>query len=200
MDRIEIKIDEQTIREAQRILRAIPGGVERAFPRAINRVVDSAATDIKRRVGQILPVPLGEIAKAIAKVRASRSNWYGAIGGHYYRVPVSKYKGTRQTKQGVTFKSARTQARELIEGGFFATMKSSHRGVFVRASYTTGKEGTMMRNKNKEAIYQRRGPSVWKVITDREGLLATVMEKAGGGLQKQIDDQVGVELRRWAKR
>jgi len=188
MDRIEIKIDEKTIREAQRILRAIPGGVERVFPRAINRTVDTAATDIKRRVGQILPVPLGEIAKAINKVRASRSNWYGAIGGHYYRVPVSKYKGTRQTKKGVTFKSARTQARELIEGGFFATMKSGHRGVFVRSG------------PDRLPIQERKGPSVWKVITDREGLLATVMQKAGTKLQKQIDDQVGVELRRWAKR
>lgn len=196
---IKIMIDEKTIRDAMRILRAVPGGVERVFQRSINRTVTSAATDLKRQVGKILPVPLGEIANGIKKKWATKSNWYGSIGAKYYRVPISKYKGTRSTRKGVTFRSSRTQARELIEHGFFATMKSGHRGVFTRARYTESKKGEKMQS-GKEAIFQLVGPSIWQIITDQEGLLAETMVKAGTKLEKNIDHQVGYELQKWAKR
>lgn len=45
-------------------------------------------------------------------------------------VPVSEM-GARQTKKGVTF-GINKGKRSLIKGGFFATMKSGHTGVFFR--------------------------------------------------------------------
>lgn len=58
-----------------------------------------------------------------------RLRWELGFGGK--GVPLIDYKGTRQTKRGVSVNVS--GRREIIKGAFIATMDSGHRGVFVRA-------------------------------------------------------------------
>lgn len=185
---VKVTVDERSFREATHILRAVPRAAPRVFRRAINRTVDMAATDLKRRVGTKITAKKGEIAKGLSKKKATYANLTGSIGAQPFRPGLLGFPGTRQTKRGVTYRVSRSAGRKTIEHGFIATMPSGHRGVFARGG------------PSRLPIREARGPSIWKVITDTTGLLKAATDAAGQRMGKLINDQIGVEFRRWQNR
>jgi len=181
---IRVKIDKRSFKEADRILRAIPGAVPRVFRRAIKRTVDKAVTDFKERIARVVNMKKGDIGRALKKRWSSD---YGSIAAKYARTGLLEYKGTSQTARGVRYRIIKGGKRGLIEHGFIARMQSGHRGVFKRERET------------RLPIQEKRGPSIWQVITGTAGLLKAAIDKAGNLLGKFINDQIGVELRRWSK-
>jgi len=181
---ISVTVDERSFKEAAHILRAVPRAVPRVFRRAIGRTVDMAATDLKRRVGAQITAKKSEIAKGISK---TKTTFYGSIGTKAFRPGLVAFPGTKQTKHGVSYRISRTAGRRTLEHGFIATMPSGHRGVFIRGA------------ESRLPIREARGPSIWKVITDTAGLLKACIDAAGDRLGKLINDQIGVEFRRWQK-
>lgn len=199
---VHVKFDERAIKEAQHILRAIPRALPRVMRRAINRTVDTAATDLKRRIGKEINVKKGAIAKGIGKRNASNGRWEGYLFATYYRPSLTYFRDTRQTKRGVTYRIDLGGARKLIPHGFIADMESGYHGVFQRASHYPKYMHylPMASNKKKEAIFTNKGPSIWHVAGNTPGLLDAIQTASGKKLTKHIDDQIGVELRRWEKR
>jgi len=195
---VQIQIDEASLQEVEHVLRAIPRGFPRVMRRGINRTVDMAATDLKRRIAEEIELPKGEVAKGIGKRHASFANLAGAVGAKPHRPSLTKFKGTRQLKRGVKYRIGK-QGFKFIEHAFIATMKSGHRGVFLRARYAKGHFVPMEGRPTREAIFGRRGPSIWQVITNTPGLLTEANQKAAENLSKQVNDYIGLELRRWAK-
>ena len=189
---IKITIDERSIKEAAFILRAVPRAVPRVLSRAINRAIDMSATDMKRRVGEEIAIKKSEIAKGISKKPATSVNLTGFVGAKAYRPGLLEFPGTRQTKRGVSYRVSQMAGRKAIEHGFFATMKSGHRGVFIRKGSFEEKPGPP-----RLPIREARGPSIWKIITDTAGLLQAVTDAAGDRMGRLISDQIGVEFRRW---
>ena len=184
---IQVKVDERSFKEAAHILRAVPRAVPRVFRRAINRTVDMAATDLKRRVGKQITAKKGEIAKGIIKKKATYANLTGSIGAKEFRPGLLAFPGTKESKHGVRYRISRTAGRKTIEHGFIATMPSGHRGVFARGG------------PSRLPIREARGPSIWRVITNTAGLLKAATDAAGNRLGKLINDQIGVEFRRWSR-
>jgi hypothetical protein len=182
---IKVTFDDRSFKEASHILRAVPRAVPRVFSRAINRTVDMAATDLKRRVGEQITARKGEIAKGISKKKATYADLTGSIGAKSFRPGLIAFPGTRQTRHGVSYRISRTVGRKRIEHGFIATMPSGHRGVFVRGG------------PSRLPIREARGPSIWTIITDTAGLLKACIDAAGNRLGKLINDQIGVEFKRW---
>lgn len=180
---IQVTVDERSFKEAAHILRAVPRAVPRVFRRAIGRTVDMAATDLKRRVGTQITAKKSEIAKGISK---KKSTFSGSIGAKPFRPGLIAFSA-KQIKHGVSYRISRTAGRKTIEHGFIATMPSGHRGVFARGRET------------RLPIREARGPSIWKVITDTAGLLKACTDAAGDRLGKLINDQIGVEFRRWSR-
>jgi hypothetical protein len=181
---IKVTVDERSFKEAAHILRAVPRAVPRVFRRAIGRTVDMAATDLKRRVGQRITAKKGEIAKGISK---KKTTFYGSVGAKEFRPGLLAFPGTKEAAHGVRYRLSRTAGRKLIPHGFIARMPSGHRGVFARGRET------------RLPIVEKRGPSIWKVITDTAGLLKACTDAAGNRLGKLINDQIGVEFRRWKR-
>jgi len=181
---IQVTVDERSFKEAAHILRAVPRAVPRVFKRAIGRTVDMAATDLKRRVSKHITARKGDIAKGISK---KKTTFYGSVGAKPYRPGLLAFPGTKQTKHGVSYRLSRTAGRKRIEHGFIATMPSGHRGVFARGG------------PSRLPIREARGPSIWKVITGTAGLLKACTDAAGKRLGKLINDQIGVEFRRWKR-
>jgi len=181
---IQVKVDERSFKEAAHILRAVPRAVPRVFRRAIGRTVDMAATDLKRRVGAQITAKKGDIARGISK---KKTTFYGSVGAKPFRPGLLAFPGTKQTKHGVSYRLSRTAGRKRIEHGFIATMPSGHRGVFARGQ------------PSRLPIVEARGPSIWKVITGTAGLLKACTDAAGNRLGKLINDQIGVEFRRWKR-
>jgi len=184
---VTVKIDEASIRQAQHILRAIPRAMPRVFRRAINRTVDSAATDLKRKTSEQIALKKGEIAKGIGKHKASISNLTGSIATTAYRPGVIKFPHSKRA-HGISYRIDRTAGRKLLEHGFLQTMGTGHQGVFLRKGL------------GRLPIAEAHGPSIWRVIVNSPGLLAGAQQRAGARLTKHINDQIGVELRRWRKK
>lgn len=182
---IKVTVDPRSFKEAAHILRAVPRAVPRVFRRAIGRTVDMAATDLKRRVSSQITAKKGDIAKGISK---KKSTYYGSVGAKEFRPGLLSFPGTKQTKHGVRYRLSRTAGRKMIEHGFIATMQSGHRGVFARGRET------------RLPITEARGPSIWRVITNTAGLLKACIDAAGQRMGKLINDQIGVEFRRWQNR
>jgi len=185
---VQVKLDEKSIAEAQHILRAIPRAWPRVARRAINRTVDSAATDLKRKTSERIALKKGEIAKGISKYKASFANLTGSIATTAYRPGLIRFPGTKQKRAGVSYRISRTEGRKMVPHAFIQTMPSGHRGVFLR------------KDSKKLPIGEAHGPSIWQVITDTPGLLAGAQQRAGDKIAKNINDQIGVELRRWRNR
>ena len=181
---IKVTVDQRSFKEAAYILRALPRAVPRVFRRAIGRTVDMAATDLKRRVSTKVTLKKGDIARGISK---EKSTYYGSVGAKEWRPGLLEFPGTKQTPHGVRYRVSRTEGRRMIEHGFIQTMPSGHRGVFART------RGTRL------PIGEKRGPSVWKIIQGAPGLLKAVTDAAGDRLGKLINDQIGVELKRWSR-
>ena len=182
---IKVTVDPRSFKEAAHILRAVPRAVPRIFRRAIGRTVDMAATDLKRRVSKQIALKKGTIAKGIIK---KKSTFYGNIGAGEFRPGLLEFPGTKEKRpHGVSYRLNRTAGRKRIGHGFIATMPSGHRGVFARGRET------------RLPIVERRGPSIWKVITSTAGLLRACIDAAGKRLGKLINDQIGVEFRRWSR-
>ena len=181
---IRIKFDERSLKEASRILRAIPQAMPRVMRRSIKRCVDKTVTDFKARIVQVVNAKKGDIGRALKKRWSSSS---GSIGAKIARTGLLEFKGTSQSARGVRYRIIKGGERKLIEHGFIARMDSGHRGVFKRPW------------KSRLPIQEKRGPSVWKVITGTAGLLKKAIDKAGNLLGKLINDQIGVEFRRWQK-
>lgn len=198
MPLIQLNIDEASIKEAERILRAAPKAFPRVMRRAINRTVDSAATDLKRRAAERIKLPKGEIARGIGKRKANYGRLSGAIDALPHRPALTKFKGTRQLKRGVKYRIG-AEGFKMIVHGFIATMPSGHRGVFLRATYARGQYIPMKGDSSKEMIFQLKGPSIWLVIVDTAGLLAAVNQKASENLNKQVNDYINLEFKRWRK-
>jgi len=199
---ITVTFDKKVLEETQHILRAIPRAFPRVMRRAINRTVDSAATDLKRRVSKEANAKAGKVSKGIGKKKASFTNLSGSVSADFYRLGLTEFKGTRQTQRGVTY-NIEYGGRQLFESGFIATMDSGHRGAFAReenAAASTGRDKKGRTRKGRLPIYEAAGPSIWQVATNTPGLLKAVERTAQEKLVKQIDDQIGVEFRRWEKR
>ncbi len=184
---VQLKIDEASLKEAQRILRTVPRAFPRVMRRAINRTVDMAATDLKRRTAEQIKLPKGEVARGIGKRKASYSNLSGAVNAVPHRPALTKFKGTRQLKRGVKYRIG-TEGFKTILHGFIATMESGHRGVFLRKDI------------ERLPIKELKGPSIWKVISNTPGLLTAANQKAAKNLSKQVNDYIGLELKRWSKK
>jgi len=186
---MRIKIGEKSIKEATNILRAIPRAMPRVFRRAINRNVDMAATDLKRRVGGRITLKKGEISKSIKKYKATYSHLAGYIATSRYRPGLLAFPGTTEKRpRGVKYRISRLEGRKRIPHAFIATMRASgHRGVFER------------RFRTRLPIDEKRGPSIWSVITGTPGLLKKVTNSAANRMGKLINDQVAYEFKRWKR-
>lgn len=196
---IKVTFDERSLKEAAHILRAIPRAMPRVMRRAIKQAVSKTAMDFKERVVQQVNIKKGEVGKRLKKKWSSEE---GSIAAAYHRVGLMAFKGTSPTKRGVTYRIEKGGSRKRIEHGFIATLESGHRGVFLRARYSkaTGYTYQPMKGKSKkEAIYESRGPSVWKVIVGTPGLLKAATDTASKKMVKYIDNQISEEFRRWKR-
>ena len=186
---MHIKIDERSLKEATHILRAIPKAVPRVFRRAINRNVDMAATDLKRRVSGQITIKKREIAKSIKKHKATYSRLSGYITASGHRPPLLAFPGTVEKRpHGVKYRISRTAGRKRLPSAFITTMPiSGHRGVFERRAIS------------RLPIGEKQGPSIWSVITKTPLMLKKVTDAAGKRMGKLINDQIGYEFKKWSR-
>jgi len=205
----KITIDKRSLKEAAHILRAIPRAMPRVMRRSYKRAVESSATDLKRRVAEQTMAKKGFIAKQITKRWGSD---FGSIGANPKRLPLAAFSVSKR-KHGISYRVSRMVGRRFIEHGFLvevvggkpkSTAAEARAAAFAKGGEELVKEyshhGIFARKEpSRLPIQEKRGPSIWYIITNTPRLLKAVTDTAGEKMAKYINDQIAVEFRRWKK-
>ena len=178
---LEIKFDDEKLKQVQRVLRDFPKALPKVMSRGLNRTAISARTQISRSLAKRIGLKIKDVRGMLALQRASYSNWRSAVRISGKRFGLIKF-GARQTKKGVTYKKGRK--RILIRHAFVATMKTGHRGVFMR------------KGPGRLPIKELRGPSLSQVYKGSREEVNRIQIESAARLQKNIHDQVNLILRR----
>ena len=111
----------------------LKGALKRALKKAGASAIRDMRSEATKRIRARKRIPIKYIRRALSIIRQnsgdiSSMKWGVAFSGE--KVPLVAY-GPRQTKKGVSV-SVNVGKRTLVKGAFIATMKSGHKGVFVR--------------------------------------------------------------------
>ena len=194
---IEVRFDEQQVREAQRLLGSIKRGWEKAASRALNKTGRTVLSKVVKGVAKRGGYKQKDVREVVKLKRATWKNLQATIRIKYKRSPVMD-AGAKQTKRGVTFKGK--QGRELIRHAFIATMPSGHTGVFTRRGPIRQRAGGRYRGGRGQAVGLRQSigehsRSAVKVILERTpGLVQEFTAEGVKDLDKQLWTQVGLIL------
>lgn len=188
---IEIQIDRRQVKSVQRLLAAVPNGWPRAASRAVNRTATRARTWITREISSETKLRQTDVRKAIIVRRAT----YRLLEAHLLisggRIPLIRL-GARQTRRGVTYRDWRRPGRRLWRRAFIQTMRSGHRGAFIRARAGGQAVGRL-------PIWELHGPSIQGVYEGAAGLARRMMEQTQNQLHDELNTQVKVLLERGRK-
>lgn len=140
---VQIQIDETSLKDAERVLAAIPGGLNRAIVRSLNRGIDQAFTIYKRGIASAITLPPTVVGKSLVKNKATQSRQSAALYADPFRAPLGIFEAT-QTKinKSIRKKIARGLASRFGGGGVHyrigRTMKMIERAFIAMA---VGKKG-----------------------------------------------------------
>jgi len=191
-----INVNQAQLDEAQRLLDGlhIRGGMRRAIVRALNRVAERTKGRVARELRRLIAnekLQLSGIRGSIRVIKARLG--HGTHSGDgvaririYGRgLPLLKL-GARQTAEGVAFWPAAGR-RELLRHAFIAVMpKGGRKGVFLR------------RGRSRLPIVEQRGPSLASLFVGTPDLVARTHAEAMADLDREIIQQVRVEIDRHA--
>lgn len=136
-------------------LRDYPKKATRAIVRAMNRAVTSGRTLLVQRLAADTGLKSGDIKKAMTVHEASSQRLEARLGIGLKRIPLISFNArgpepSRGRGRGVSYRLRGGAGR--ISNAFIATMRSGHRGVFVRGA------------KGRLPIGERFGPSLGHVF------------------------------------
>lgn len=122
--------------EVDAALRDYPKKASRALVRAMNRALTSGRTLMVQRIAADTGLKSGDIKKAFVQGTATAENLEARIGVGLKRIPLISFNArgrepSRGKGRGVSYRMKGGSGR--IETAFISTMKSGHRGVFVRS-------------------------------------------------------------------
>ncbi len=113
----------------------------RAAAKALNRVLPSTRRKANQEIRSELNLKAGDVNKLLRMRRANASNPEAQLRVEAKRVGLIKFKGTRETKRGVSVKPKKK--RTVLPKTFIATMSSGHRGVFERKRKAGSRSGRL---------------------------------------------------------
>ena len=180
---IEIKFSEKKLQAIRQMLSGVKGAIPKVMSRAVNRTAESARTQIVRRLAGLVNLKQKIIRDSITLSKASRRNWVATVGINTKRIPLINF-GARQNKKGLSYVIAKQSGRRQIRSAFIATMSSGHRGAFKR------------KGPDRLPIMELRGPSLSEFFKHAPTLARTIVGKAYRDLERNIDTQVALILKR----
>ena len=176
-----VKFDERKLRNLQRELSGVRGGMKKVMSRGINKTTKAARTKTARGINEKINLGVGAVRKSITMEKASYSIWRADLDVAGKRVPLIKF-GASQTKTGISYKIDKSGGRKKIPGGFKQTVTSGHKGAFFRPG------------KKRYPIVQLFGPSVGRFFAGSRDVLRRVMRDTGRDLKKNIQVQTDLLL------
>ena len=185
---ISVTIDQAQMNRLKRTLRAVPGGLKRVIPPAINKTATQGRTRAARRISKASGIKVGDVRKRIAIRRATRVRWAAALHLSKKRLPLILFSARQTVSRGVTYRLGGAK-RSRVPHGFIAIMPSGHRGVFMRAWQGDKRVGRL-------PIQEQMALSVAGVYSKGQQVAAGVMRETRVLLRQNIERRVRFVLMR----
>ncbi len=180
-DRVEEELEEYP-RRAQRII-----------ARALNRGIESARTFMSREIAGDTGLRVKDARDAFSLVHANEARLEATLGASLKRIPLIRFNArgpepSRGQGRGVSYRLSGGRGRH--PNAFIATLKSGHRGVFVRVGAGERKSpGAWSKNLPIRELF---GPSLGKVFAKyRPAGLARAAEVFETNLKHDLDRALG---------
>ena len=125
---VSIKAD---IKRAERIMSLSPKAVRAAGRRTINKVAGPAKTEASRSIRDYRNLRAKDVKDELRLSKARRDELTAVIAAKREQIPLHKFKGTRQTKKGVSVAQVPGN-RSIWESAFMPWGKD--KAVFKRTS------------------------------------------------------------------
>ncbi len=183
-----ITIDAEQIKRAELLLKNIPGGIDKAIVRAINRSVESAQTAAVKKVKDRYYIKAGDVRKTIKIKKANYSDRIAIIRATGSPVALSKFSVTpskppkKRRKTPVKVRVLKGESPKSLTHAFVTRLSSGHIGVFERVG------------KARYPIKQFYGPSVPQML-GHDSVVKYVEERAKEQLIKRFDHEIERLLR-----
>lgn len=174
--------------------------LRRGAARAINRTAVTTRKHASQRIRETLNVKASKVKDRLNIVRANSSHLTGAVQSKRKPLRVSDFNGVRQTHKGVTVRMRKDKPRKLFKGAFMATMKSGHRGAYIRkpggTRYSRGRPYTSSPNL---PILELLGPNDQTIFGENlDDLVRLSDDLLQERLQREIDWALRINSRRAA--
>jgi hypothetical protein len=180
-----ISLDTSQAREAYKKLKT---NASKAIMRALNRTMENGQTVAVRETAQDLGLRQDDVRDAFTIERATPVNLRARLIARGARIPLIKFGATgpepsRGKGGGVSYRLPGSRGRH--PRAFIATMRSGHRGVFVRL------------RRSRLPIAELFGPSIPRAFTKQ---LPAIQARVAEMLPKNLDHEVQFALRESAAR
>lgn len=199
----ELRVDAAQFDRAQRLLRAIAGGVELAGARSINDTLRAIRASAVRKIKRKLAVKAKSIRDRILLTKATKATQRGrmTVTGES-RLPLFLF-GAKQRKKGVSYKIKPGEKRKVIPGAFI------HEGrpyVFVREFADAGEGGSPgqravagedfagRKRVGRRPIRPVFGPSIGQIFVDE--VQRTIEAEAARKLEERLEFHTDALLRK----
>ncbi|MDF1577677.1 MAG: flagellar basal body-associated FliL family protein [Desulfobulbales bacterium] len=140
---MKITINESDLADFHFLLSGIESGADKALSRALNKGVDGVGPEIKTIVQSTHNIKSTTITGQIRKQKASPQHLrakvtvgQGAYGRGKGTAIIDFAAGRATRRSGYRVKLKKNKGIVTLANAFVATMKSGHKGVFVRVGYT----------------------------------------------------------------
>jgi len=195
---IQIKIEDQELREFERRLGETANALPKVVSRGINRTADQGRTLISRRLRDVMKLRDRDIkARLTINPRATFRRWLSRINIGTRGIVLLGF-AARQTAAGVTWAPPLAMGlRSLIPHAFKATMPSGHTAIFIREPVGGGLKARIRAGEISEGALVPRlrilevvGPSLAEAYFNVGGLAASCEKEVSEKLVPNINDQI----------
>ena len=191
-----IEIDAGTLKEAEELLKGLPGAAEKAAKTAIRKTVRGAKQDAARKVKERYTIKPAYITRTIrfdfqAGGLAAAFRSKGRVNDlAYFKHRPQSVPKHRPPKGSYLFSQVIKGEGGTIEHAFLAKMKSGHIGVFQRAGH--GAQNSSL------PIEKLSGPSTPQML-ESPTVSAFIQKRMEERLQSNIDHEVNAFLMGYRK-
>ncbi|MBM7580012.1 phage tail protein [Jeotgalibacillus terrae] len=182
-----VSIDQNTLDYAEHMLGDLKKKAPNAISAALNRAMNTVATNISKEIRQEYNIKAGDIKETLSKTRASRTNMNAIVSSRGNLIPLDRFK--------VTPKNPSPKRKAPIRVGVKKGGKKTLLGAFV--ADINGNKVFRRQGKKRLPIDRMFGPSVPQMLKN-EDIRLRVNQEGQLMFNKRLDHEINRILERSA--
>ena len=208
-------MDETDRITVEKMLADLKGAGTRVTVRAVNKTLTGVKTDASAAIRVVVTAKKEAVDKTFKISKASEARPSAYIASTGLPLPLIDYSA-RQTQKGISVQVRKDRARKVVDGAFFATMKSGHKGAYWREWHGINRKGKLEMAINRQGYFwsqktqryipmavlpkkyrlpmeELTGPRVPDIMSN-DPVMKSILEKADDRLHKNLLHETEYEL------